>query len=194
MFKQLRPMIVKEFRQIKRDKRVLAILTLVPALLLLLNGYALNFDVKHIPMAVYDAEKSKQSREFVNSFITSGYFDYQMVVDDYTKAKECIDEGKVKLVLAIPPTFSQEILSGRQATVQALVDGMDANSASTIIGYTQAVTLQYSQNIILQNLAKIGKKSFIPINYQPKIWYNPELKSAKFLVPGLIAFILAITG
>lgn len=194
MFKQLRPIIVKEFRQIKRDKRVLAILTLVPALLLLLNGYALNFDVKHIPMAVYDAEKSKQSREFVNSFITSGYFDYHMVVEDYSKAKEFIDEGRVKLVLVIPPTFSQEILSGRQATVQALVDGMDANSASTIIGYAQAVTLQYSQNIILHNLAKTGKKSFIPINYQPKIWYNPELKSAKFLVPGLIAFILAITG
>lgn len=194
MLKQLRPIIIKEFRQIKRDKRVLAILTLVPALLLLLNGYALNFDVKHIKMAVYDAEKSKQSREFVNSFITSGYFDYQMVVEDYNNAKELIDEGKVKLVLVIPPKFSQELLSGRQATIQVLVDGMDANSAATIIGYSQAVTLQYSQKIILQNLSKIGRQSFIPINYQSKVWYNPELKSAKFLVPGLIAFILAITG
>ncbi|MEW5797990.1 MAG: ABC transporter permease [Bacteroidota bacterium] len=194
MIRQLVPIIKKEFRQIKRDKRVLGILTLVPAVLLLINGYALNFDVKHIRMAVYDAEKTKQSREFVNSFITSGYFDYEMVVEDYNRAKELIDEGIVKLVLVIPPDFSQEITSGRQATIQVLVDGMDANSANTIIGYSQAVTLQYSQKIILQNLSKIGRKSFIPINYQSKIWYNPELKSAKFLVPGLIAFILAITG
>ncbi|MDD8019529.1 MAG: ABC transporter permease, partial [Bacteroidota bacterium] len=194
MFRPLVPIVKKEFRQIKRDKRVLAILTLVPAFLLLLNGYALNFDVKHIKMAVYDAEKTKVSREFVNSFITSGYFDYEMVVEDYSNAKELIDEGKVKLVLVIPTDFSQEILTGRQATIQVLVDGMDANSASTIIGYSQAVTLQYSQKIILQNMSKIGRQSFIPINYQSKIWYNPELKSAKFLVPGLIAFILAITG
>ncbi len=194
MIRQLIPITKKEFRQIKRDKRVLAILILVPALLLLLNGYALNFDVKHIKMAVYDAEKSKLSREFVNNFITSGYFDYQLVVEDYNSAKELIDEGKVKLVLVIPTDFSHKLFSGQQATVQALVDGMDANSATTIIGYSQAVVLQYSQKIILQNLSKIGRKSFIPINYQAKIWYNPEMKSAKFLVPGLIAFILAITG
>ncbi len=194
MFRQLIPIIKKEFRQIKRDRKVLAILTLVPAMLLLLNGYALNFDVKNITLAVYDAEKSSQSREFVNSFITSGYFTYTEYLTDYTQAQELIDEGKVKLVLVIPANFSRQLISGRQATVQMLVDGMDSNSATTIIGYAQAVTLQYSQKIVLHNLAKIGRKSFIPINYQARIWYNPEMKSAKFLVPGLIAFILAITG
>lgn len=194
MLQQLKPIVKKEFRQVRRDKRVLTILTLIPALLLLLNGYALNFDVKHITMAVYDGEKSKQSREFVQNFISSGYFDYTVSLNDYNEVKSLVDEGKVKLALVIPTNFSRELLSGREATVQVIVDGMDANSATTIIGYAQAVTLQYSQKIILQNLSKIGRKSFIPINYQMKIWYNPELKSAKFLVPGLIAFILAITG
>lgn len=194
MFRQLIPIIKKEFRQIKRDRKVLAILTLVPAMLLLLNGYALNFDVKNITLAVYDAEKSSQSREFVNSFITSGYFTYTEYLTDYTQAQELIDEGKVKLVLVIPANFSRQLISGRQATVQMLVDGMDSNSATTIIGYAQAVTLQYSQKIVLHNFVKIGRKSYIPINYQARIWYNPEMKSAKFLVPGLIAFILAITG
>ncbi len=194
MFKQLIPVIVKEFRQIKRDRKVLAILTLVPAMLLLLNGYALNFDVKDIKLAVYDAEKSSQSREFVNSFITAGYFEFTEYVSDYSLCQELIDEGKVKLILVIPTNFSHELLQGRQTSIQLLVDGMDSNSASTIIGYAQAVTLQYSQKIILQNLAKIGKRSFIPVNYHARIWYNPEMKSAKFLVPGLIAFILAITG
>ncbi|MBW7887017.1 MAG: ABC transporter permease [Bacteroidetes bacterium] len=194
MFAQLIPIIKKEFRQIRRDKRVLAILTLVPAFLLLLNGYALNFDVKHIKMAVYDAEKSAQSRDFIQNFISSGYFDYTVSLNDYNEIKTLVDEGKVKLALVIPTNFSQKLLSGNQASVQVIVDGMDANSATTIIGYAQAVSLQYSQQIILQNLAKIGRKSFIPVNFQTKVLYNPELKSAKFLVPGLIAFILAITG
>jgi ABC-2 type transport system permease protein len=105
-----------------------------------------------------------------------------------------IDEGKVKLVLVIPPDFSRDNISGRQSSIQLLVDGMDANAATTIVGYAQAVTLQYSQKIILQNLSKIGRKSYIPVNYEARIWYNPEMKSAKFLVPGLIAYILAITA
>jgi len=194
MFKQLTPIIKKEFRQIQRDRKVLAILTLVPAMLLLLNGYALNFDVRNIKLAVYDAEKNSQSREFINSFVTSGYFEYTEYLQDYSLAQTFVDEGKVKLVLVIPPDFSDNLLSGRQATIQLLVDGMDSNAAATIIGYAQAVTLQYSQKIILQNMAKTGRRGFIPVNAQTRIWYNPELKSAKFLVPGLIAFILAITG
>jgi ABC-2 type transport system permease protein len=194
MYRKLRPIIVKEFRQIKRDRRVLSILTLVPAMLLLLNGYALNFDVRDIKMAVYDGENSSQSRELINSFLTAGYFEYTEHLTDYTQAQSLIDEGTVKLVLVIPPDFSRDIISGRQASIQLLVDGMDANAATTIIGYAQAVTQQYSQKIVLQNLSKIGRKSYIPINYEARIWYNPEMKSAKFLVPGLIAFILAITG
>ncbi|MBP6671791.1 MAG: ABC transporter permease [Bacteroidetes bacterium] len=194
MFRQIMPIVKKEFRQIKRDRKVLAILTLVPAMLLLLNGYALNFDVRDISMAVYDGEKSSQSREFVQSFITAGYFRYEQDMDDYSDAQALIDDGKVKLVLVIPPDFSKELIAGRQSSIQLLVDGMDANSATTIIGYAQAVTQQYSQRIIMQNLAKIGRKSYIPVSAESRIWYNPEMKSAKFLVPGLIAFILAITG
>lgn len=192
--RQLVPIIRKEFLHIRRDKRVLGILTFVPAVLLLINGYALNFDVRNITLAVYDGEKSAQSREFIGTFVTSGYFEYTGTLTDYRRAQSYIDEGTVKLVLVIPPDFSDDIISGRQATVQLLVDGMDANAATTIVGYAQAVTLQYSQKVILQNLAKFGRSGYIPVNYQARIWYNPELKSAKFLVPGLIAFILAITG
>ncbi|MFA6457421.1 MAG: ABC transporter permease [Bacteroidota bacterium] len=194
MFRQILPIIKKEFRQIKRDRKVLAVLIVVPAFLLLLNGYALNFDVRNITMAVYDAEKSSQSRELVNSFITAGYFEYTEHLTDYASAQRMIDEGIVKLVLVIPPDFSRDIISGQQSAIQLLVDGMDANAATTIVGYAQAVTQQYSQKIIMQNLSKIGRKSYIPVNYEARIWYNPELKSAKFLVPGLIAYILAITG
>jgi ABC-2 type transport system permease protein len=162
--------------------------------MLLLNGYALNLDVSHITMAVVDHEKSPRSREFVNSFITSGYFDYDRDLNLSEEATELIDDAKIRVAIVIPPDFSQQLLSNRAADIQVLVDGMDANAATTIVGYAQAVTLQYSQKVILKNLSKIGRGSYIPIQYDARIWYNPELKSAKFLVPGLIGFILAITA
>jgi ABC-2 type transport system permease protein len=190
----LRPIIVKEFRQIRRDKRVLAILTLVPALLLLLNGYALNFDVQHIRMGVYDEDKSSTSREFINAFVTSGYFDYVEALPSSAEATRLLDDAKVKCVLVIPAHFSRTLAGGGTADVQVLVDGMESNTATTIVGYVQVVSLYYSQQIMLANLAKIGRGNYIPVRYDARIWYNPELKSAKYLVPGLIGFILAITG
>ena len=194
MLKRLKPIIIKEFRQIRRDKRVLAILTLFPALLMLLNGYALNSDVQHVRMAVCDQEKSRESREFTDAFVTSGYFDYVAMAGSSEEAGRMLNDGDVRLALIIPPDFSHKLLSGELSEVQVLVDGMDANYATTIVGYVQAVSLEYSRDIMLKSMAKIGRGSYIPIDYEARIWYNPELKSSKFLVPGLIGFVLAITA
>jgi ABC-2 type transport system permease protein len=194
MFRRLLPIVRKEFRQIRRDKRVLAILTLVPAGLLLLNGYALNLDVQHIKMAVCDEEKSATSREFVNSFVTSGYFEYVRMLSSSAEATVLLDDAQIKCAIMIPGDFSHKLQSNDAADVQVLVDGMDSNMATTIVGYVQVIALQYSQKIILRNMAKIGRGNYIPIQFEARIWYNPELKSAKFLVPGLIGFILAITA
>lgn len=194
MFRKLLPIIKKEFRQIRRDKRVLAILTLVPAGLLLLNGYALNLDVQNIKMAVYDDEKSAGSREFINSFVTSGYFEYVRMLSSSAEATKLLDDAKVRCAVVIPSDFSHKLESNDVADIQVLVDGMDSNTATTIVGYVQVIALEYSQKIVLQNLVKIGRGNYIPIQFDARIWYNPELKSAKFLVPGLIGFILAITA
>lgn len=194
MIDRLLPIIKKEFRHIRRDKRVLAVLTLVPAALLLLNGYALNFDVNHIKTAVVNQDKTARSRDFINSFVTSGYFDYKQDLATSEEATHMLDDGDVRMVLVVPSGFADRLLANEAVSIQILVDGMDANSATTIVGFAQVVTLQYSQKIVLTNLAKIGRANYIPINYEGRIWYNPELKSAKFLVPGLIAFILAITA
>jgi ABC-2 type transport system permease protein len=194
MFRQLRPIIIKEFRQIRRDKRVLIVLTIIPAMLLLITGYALNFDVKNIKMGVIDLEKSSRSREFVNSFMTSGYFLYVSDLSNTDEAVRLIDHASIRVALVIPPNFSDRILSNRGVDIQVLVDGMDASAAATVVGYVQAVTLQYSQKIILKSLAKMGSGAYIPVQYEARVWYNPELKSAKFLVPGLIAFIIAISA
>src|SRR5512135_3397483 len=107
MFRRLLQIIRKEFRQIRRDKRVLAILTLVPAGLLLLNGYALNLDVQHIKMAVFDEEKSAESRAFINSFVTSGYFEYVQMLSSSAEATKLLDDAQVKCALIIPSDFSQ---------------------------------------------------------------------------------------
>ncbi|HTY60194.1 MAG TPA: ABC transporter permease, partial [Bacteroidota bacterium] len=194
MFRRLRPIVIKEFLQIRRDKRVLAILTLFPALLMLLNGYALNSDVQHVRMAVCDQEKSRASREFTDAFLTSGYFDYAATARSTAEASALLNDGDVKLALVIPPDFSHRLMSGEKAEVQVLVDGMDANYATTVVGYVQAVSLEYSRDIILKSLAKFGRGNYIPVDYEARIWYNPELKSAKFLVPGLIGFVLAVTA
>lgn len=193
MIRRLWPVIKKEFRQIRRDKRVLAILTLVPAFLLFLNGYALNFDVTHIRMAVVDMEKSGRSREFLEGFKTSGYFDVVYNLNNAEEASALLDDAAVLAALVIPPDFSRRLLSNQTADIQVLVDGVNSNTATTVIGYVQAVTLQYSRDITLATLSKIGRRNYLPINYEARIWYNPELKSVKFLVPGLIGFILAIT-
>jgi ABC-2 type transport system permease protein len=105
-----------------------------------------------------------------------------------------IDDAKIRAAIVIPTDFSHKLLSNETTDIQVLVDGMDSNAASTILAYVQAVTLQYSQKIVLSNLSKMGRGSYLPIQYDARVWYNPELKSAKFLVPGLIGFILAITA
>jgi ABC-2 type transport system permease protein len=194
MIRRLIPIIKKEFRQIRRDKRVLAILTLVPAVMLLINGYAMNFDVSHVRMAVIDQEKSQRSREFINAFVTSGYFDYVEYLATAEEASVMIDDAKIRVAIVIPPNFSARILSNDIADIQVIVDGMESNTASTVIAYVQAVTIQYSQKIVLKNLARMGRGGYIPVQHETRVWYNPELKSAKFLVPGLIGFILAITA
>ena len=194
MLRRLRPIIIKEFRQIRRDQRVLAILTLFPVLLMLLNGYALNSDVQHVRMAVYDDDRSAESRQFTDAFVTSGYFDYVAQARSSAEAASLLNDGDVRLAVIIPPEFSHDLLAGRSPEVQVLVDGMDANYATTIIGYVQAIALEYSQDIILKSLARMGLGRYVPVQYEARIWYNPELKSAKFLVPGLIGFVLAITA
>lgn len=192
--KRVKPIIVKEFRQIRRDKRSLGVLLVFPAFLVLLIGYALNFDVKHISVAVFDQDKTQSSREFVRSFSNSEYFDFNYSVQSYEEIDKLLDEGKVLVVFVIPTNFSKELLAGRDAKLQILVDGSNSNTATTAIGYSNAIVQAYSMRIALETLARSGKELYVPIDLQPKVWYNPELISAKFLVPGLIGFILMLSA
>jgi ABC-2 type transport system permease protein len=189
------PIVRKEFRQIKRDKRVLAVMLFIPALMLFLFGYALNFDIKHTATAVYDEDNSRSSRDFIDHFFRNEYFDYTLRLQSKSEMDGILDGGQVKVVLVIPSRFSAHLENGKEAAVQVIIDGSNSNTGSMLLGYINMIIQQYSVNITAETSIAHGNHLLaMPIDYQPRVWYNPELKSAKFLVPGLIAFILMVTA
>lgn len=193
-FKRIKPVVKKEFLQIFRDKRSLSVLLVFPALLIMVVGFALNFDVKHIPMAVFDQDKSSQSREFIKNFSNTEYFDVKYYIGGYDEVDELLNNDNARIVLVIPPDFSKSLSLGRDANIQIIIDGSNANTATTAIGYMNIIVQTYSQKIVEQTFQRAGRQMFLPIDFRPKIWYNPELSSAKFLIPGLIGFILMISA
>ncbi len=184
----------KEVRQLKRDKRMLYVLFVFPILLLIIFGYAINFDVHHIKMVIYDRDKSVDSRDFIKSLTSSDYFDLVGYIHDESKIKEVLDTKVAQCVVVFPEDFSKQIYSKQTAPLQIIIDGVDANSASIIISYMNAATASYSQKIQSSVMAIMGRENYIPIDLRPAFWFNPELNSTFFLIPGLIAMILIITA
>ena len=186
----------KEFRQVRRDRRTLAVLVFIPAFMLMMFGYAVNFDVRHAGLAVIDEDQSARSREFVELFTVTEYFDLVATLSSIREADPLLDNGKARLVLVIPEDFSDNLASGRDAAVQVLVDGSNASASAATIGYLNGIIQDYSVRTIRLELLRRGMSGVppAPIELEPRIWYNPELRSAKFLVPGLIAFIMMVTA
>lgn len=188
------PIVRKEFRQIKRDKRILGVLLFIPALMLLMFGYALNFDIKNTSMAVYDEDRSSVSRDFLNNFFVSEYFDHVRTLESKKEINGLLDGEHVRVVVIVPSSFSKKIQRGEAAAVQVIVDGSNSNAAATVLGYVSMIIQQYSLKVMAESFIRTGRQEIkLPIDFRPRLLYNPELKSAKFLVPGLIAFILMVT-
>ena len=189
----LRSVVKKEFRQIRRDARSLMFMVFLPAFMLLMFGFALNFDVKHIPLAVVDEDGSRASRDLVDRFRTTEYFDLKAVLPETAAVDPIMAREDIRIALVIPVRFSEDLAAGRSPSVQVLVDGSNAMSGTTAAGYVGAILQSYSQRITLEALARRGLTDLtLPLETQVRVWYNPELRSAKFLVPGLMAFILMV--
>ncbi len=186
------PIIKKEFLQISRDKRALGILIFLPAFLLVMVGYALNFDVKHLSVAVYDEDRSSQSREFVARITQSEYLDLKEWLAGERDIDRALEAGEASIVIVIPRNFSDNLSSGRESEIQVIIDGANSNTAAIAQGIINLAAQDYSNRILLAWLEKKGKSIALPIRLEPKLWYNPELKSAKYLVPGLFGLILMI--
>jgi len=183
----------KEFIQIGRDPRSLLLAISIPVFLLLLFGYALTLDVDRIPTVIYDLDRTPRSRDLADHFLRSKYFQLEAVASDYSQLQEMLDRGQALMGLVIPANFSRDLELNRDATIQVLMDGTDANTATIALGYASAITLLYSQELLLQKMNRLGAgKISPPIEPRIRIWFNPDLESKNFIVPGLIAVIMAI--
>lgn len=182
----------KEMRQIGRDRRTLLILLFVPAFFLLVYGYALNFDIRNVRIAVQDNDRSTASRDVISSFVNSGYFDlYGEVMNDY-EISRVLDRNDVRAVLVIPARFGSDVAAGHPTSVQFIVNGDNANTATTVVGYARGLLSATSVRYELQ--ARLGSPRGPLVTVEPRVFYNPELRSTLFLVPGLIAYIAMLTA
>jgi ABC-2 type transport system permease protein len=177
----------KELRQIARDRRTLLILVFVPAFFLFLYGYALNFDIRHIALAVEDRDQTAESRALVAAFEGSPYFDVVARLTPGAGAEALIDRGAARAALVIPGRFAEQLGRGETTTVQVIVDGDNANTATTVVAYVTTLLREAEVRLL-------GPIEAATAAVAPRIWYNPELRSTVFLVPGLIAFIAMITA
>ena len=185
----------KELRQILRDRRSLLILLFVPAFFLLLYGYALNFDIRNVTLAVQDKDRSTKSRELVSSFVNSGYFALVGYVDSPSELDRLVDQGRVRTILSIPAGFERDLSLRQPVKVQVIIDGDNANTASTVSGYARTLINEFSGVQMQSTRAVPTSRLPVPvISVEPRIWYNPQLRSTLFLVPGLIAYISMITA
>ena len=184
----------KELRQISRDKRTLLILLFVPALFLLLYGYALNFDIRNIRLAVEDRDRSTASRQLVSAFVNSGYFQLVAEVTSRNEIEDLIDHNTARAALVIPQGFATDVLNGTRTEVQVIVDGDNSNTATTVMGYAQSVVAEASATFEREISTSASVAAAPPILLQSQVWYNPQLRSTLFLVPGLIAYIAMITA
>ena len=178
----------KELRQISRDRRTLMTIVFVPAFFLLLYGYALNWDIRHIALAVQDRDSTPESRALISAFVNSGYFD--RVADVYTDSEvdRLLDLNTARAALVIPEGFGRDLVNRHTPQVQMLINGDNANTATTVMGYAGNIVRGVGATLAP------GQIAAPPISVEPRIWYNPELRSTLFLVPGLIAYILMITA
>ena len=194
MLKRTIAIIKKEVRQLKRDTRLLAVIFSFPVILLIMFGYAVNFDVKHIKVAIYDQDKSQISRDFINSLNSSEYFDIIGFINNYGEVNKYLDQKIALCVVVIPQDFSKKIISKQETSIQYLIDGVDANTGSIVQNYMFAATGQFNQKLNSEILARNGLKEFTPLSLETQFWFNPDLKTTRFLIPGLIAMILIITA
>jgi ABC-2 type transport system permease protein len=192
--RRLLAVVVKELRQVRRDPFSLAMLIALPAFMLVLYGFALNFDVRHVRLAVQDRDKTARSRELLAAFTNSTYFDLVASAEPGTDLDALTEHRVVRTVLVIPEGYAASLAGGGAAPVQLLVDGADSSTAATILGYARALVSEANASLLVESLARGGARPVSPIALDPRILFNPELQSTQFLVPGLIGFLLMLTA
>ena len=185
----------KELVQVLRDPRSLMIALLMPFVQMLLLGYGVSLDIKHVPLCTWDREGSQRSEALLKGFTATEYFQIVKVVGDYPTLTHAIDNGDCRIAIVVPPDFSLRLNDSGMSSVQAIVDATDDNTASVAAGYAQAVVATYSAQVQLDASSTQGMPAVItPLVVQSRVWFNEDLDSKDFIIPGLVAMILALVG
>lgn len=191
MRRRLTAIIIKEFLQLWRDPRTLALALLMPVIQLLLFGYAITTDVERLPTVVFDQSHSQESRALIEQFINSRYFDVRTEASGPQEVQQLIDRGSARVGLVIPPTFAPDLQRGRTAEVQVIVDASDPLIARSAVSTAEAIGQAASLRIVARRLERAGMPSTgLPLEVRTRAWYNPDLRSVNFMVPGLLAVVL----
>ena len=194
--RRLVAVVVKEIRQVRRDPFSLIMLIGLPAFMLVLYGYALNFDVRHVRLAVQDRDRSAASRELLASFTHSTYFDLVASPAPGESLDALLERRVARAVLVVPEGYGRELAAGRRSAIQLLLDGADSTTATTVLGYARALVAEANAELVVAAWSGPGggRPPALPLALEPRVLYNPELKSTQFLVPGLIGFLLMLTA
>lgn len=193
--KRLMAVAWKEMIQISRDSRSLIIVLLMPAVLTLLFGYGVNLDLKHMPIYVYDRDGTQDSQDLLKRFQSSEYFDLIKVINNYPELTQALDNGHARMGIVVPPRFSETLRAGGPVKIQALVDASDDNTANVIIGYAQGVIQGYSNNLQMEWALNHGQLvSPAPFSVDARTWFNEDLESRAFIVPGVLALVMSVIG
>jgi drug efflux transport system permease protein len=194
--RRVKAIAVKESLQIVRDPRSLMIALLIPLMQMFMLGYGINLDIKHIPLCTYDRENSQQSQGLLKRFASSQYFAVSKVDQSYAEVTHHLDDGSCTLAIVIPAGFSQSLNDAGTGTVQALVDGTDSNTANIAANYARAVISDFSASVQLQTIQRRGGtvQTLTPVDVQARVWFNEDLESRNYIIPGIVALVMAIVG
>jgi len=190
--RRIRAVAHKEFIQIWRDPRSLALGIAIPAILIVLFGYALSLDIDNVPLAIWDQDKSKTSVDFILNFKDSHYFKITGYYDNYRDLERLINYGDATMAMVIPKDFSRYVKSNQKAPVQLILDGSDSNTATIALGYVNAIVGAYNSNLIKNAVEGMSVADPTGVDLRPRVWFNQDFQSKNFIVPGLIAIIMMI--
>ncbi len=194
--RRLKAIAVKEMLQIWRDPRSLMVALMMPFMQMLLLGYGVNLDVKHLPTCVFDQDDTPVSVDLLKRFQASPYFDIAEVVHRYPDLTMAIDRGICRLGIVVPHDFNQRLNDTGAASLQAILDGTDDNTANIALGYAQSVVAGFAADIQIERASRSGLASLPlqPAQVQSRVWFNEDLASRNFIIPGVVAMVLALVG
>lgn len=191
--KRIKNLMIKEFLQIRRDRRMLPLILIAPILQTILLGYAATIDVKNISLVICDLDRSSLSRDFLQRFTNTGYFSIVGYADNPNEIDEYLDRSQATLGVVIPTDFSRNLRIGKSVQLQYLADGADANTANISLNYASQIASGFAQSILVNELLRTAGGVHLPrVKAETRVWFNPDLRSANFMVPGVVALILFI--